>query len=267
MADILIRAGDRLPILPRQILVDDIPVDLTTASTVKFVVQDQTSVVINGDCAIVTPLTGNVEYDWSANDALLPAGIYIAHFVVTFSSGKVLTSPNTGYLTMQITSAETAEFTYSGDPERSSRDKVRFYLQDTDPTDPLLSDQEIEHLLTKWMPVWGSEVYIAAVGAEIIAGRFAREVSTSADGVSIGVQELQQKYNDLALSLRDMYKNENIAGGPDAGGMLWDEQFDPSLSPLSFWKGMHDNVRAGQQDFGGGLVPPPNPWIEGTYGR
>jgi hypothetical protein len=266
MADILIRAGDRLPILPRQILVDDIPVDLTGA-TVKFVVQDQNSIVINNDCVIVTAATGNIEYDWTAQDATLPAGIYIAYFIATYSSGKVLTSPNTGFLTMQITAADTAEFTYSGNPERSSRDKVRFYLQDTDPADPLLTDFEIDHLLTKWMPTWGSEVYIAAVGAEIIAGRFAREVSTSADGVNIGVEALQQKYNDLALSLRDLYKNENISGGPDAGGMLWDEEFDPSLSPLSFWKGMHDNVRAGQQDFGGGTVPPPNPWIEGTYGR
>ena len=64
-----------------------------------------------------------------------------------------------------------------------------------------------------------------------------------------------------------MYKNENAGGGPDVGGILWEDTYDPTLAPLSFWRGMHDNVRAGQQDFGGGAVPPPNPWIEGTYGR
>ena len=267
MADIIIRSGDRFPVLTRSFSIDGQPVDLSGA-TVTFSAFNSTATPIDAvDCTVTEATYGRVEYAWTLADVNLPIGAYQAYFTITFAGGEVLTSPNSGFLTMLVTAAEHAEFSYSGDPEFSSKDKVRFYLQDTDPDDPLLSDQEINHLLTKWMPVWDSEVYIAAIGAEVISGRFAREVSVSADGVNIGVQELQQKYNELALSLRDMYKNENIAGGPDAGGMLWDDQFDPSLSPLSFWKGMHDNVRAGQQDFGGGLVPPPNPWIEGTYGR
>jgi hypothetical protein len=238
-----------------------------TGATVTFTAYNATNTIINQQsCTIVNEDYGQVQYIWQTGDATLVPGVYQAYFQATISA-KVITSPPDGFINMLVTSPSVASFSYSGDPDFSSKDKVRFYLQDTDGSDPLLSDQEINHLLKKWMPTWGSEVYIAAVGAEIIAGRFAREVATSADGVNIGVEQLQQKYNDLALSLRDMYKNENIAGGPDAGGVLWDDTFDPTLSPLSFWKGMHDNYRAGQQDFGGGIVPPPNPWIEGTYGR
>lgn len=266
MADIIIRSGDRLPTLTRTITVDDVPVDLS-GSTVNFVVDNSTGNVIDAACTVSEAQYGEVSYAWTTNDALLPAGTYQARFVITYGSGKILTSPNTGFLTMLITSPSSAEFTYSGDPDFNQKDKVRFYLQDTDAADPLLSDQEINHLLNKWMPIWDSEVFIAAIGAEIIAARFAREISYSADGVSVGANELQQKYNDLALSLRDMYKNENAGGGPDVGGILWEDTYDPTLAPLSFWRGMHDNVRAGQQDFGGGAVPPPNPWIEGTYGR
>jgi hypothetical protein len=78
--------------------------------------------------------------------------------------------------------------------------------------------------------------------------------------VSVQTSELQSKYKSLAEDLRDQYKATNEAGGPDAGGILFGEHFDPSIQPLLFGIGMHDNYEAGQQDYGG-TQPAPVPEV------
>lgn len=143
-------------------------------------------------------------------------------------------------------------FSYSGDPSSSDLDEVRFYLGDIDSTDVLLPDEEIQFVIDSWASTVGTNLYAAAVCAEMVAARFAREVSVSADGVSAGMNELQQKYNDLASSLREQHTARyGAAGSPSAGGTIFDEYYDSGIKPLSFGKGMHDNLRAGQQDYGG----------------
>ena len=139
-------------------------------------------------------------------------------------------------------------WSYSGDPASSDRDAIRFYIGDTDTTLQLLQDEDIDFLLLKWMPVYNSDLLTAAAAAEIVANHFAREVSVSADGVSVGSNELQQKYNDLAMNLRDMYKIEQI-GTPILPG-IWDLSWDDSIKPLRFGVGFTDNYMAGRQDYG-----------------
>jgi len=139
-------------------------------------------------------------------------------------------------------------WSYSGNPADSDRDAVRFYIGDIDPNLQLLQDEDIDFLLKKWLPVYGSDLMVAAGAAEMVANHFAREVSVSADGVSVSSSELQQKYNDLASNLRDMYKIEQI-GTPIIPG-LWEFQWDPSLPPLRFGIGFTDNYLAGRQDYG-----------------
>ena len=46
-------------------------------------------------------------------------------------------------------------FTYSGDPTTSTRNKVRFLINDTDSTDVLFTDEELDYLITEW----GTNVY------------------------------------------------------------------------------------------------------------
>lgn len=141
---------------------------------------------------------------------------------------------------------------YSGDPSSSDLDEVRFHVQDTDESDQLLSDEEIEYLIDAWRPIYGSLLWVASIAAEKLAAKFAREVNVSGDGTSVGVEQLQSKYEQLAVSLRDEHKARYGASGlPSAGGTLFDDYFDPSIKPLSFAKGGHDNPRAGSQDFGG----------------
>lgn len=143
-------------------------------------------------------------------------------------------------------------WSYSGDPSTSDLDAVRFHLQDTNTDDQLMQDEEIQFVIDQWSGVKGSNVWAASVCAEKLAGKFAREVAVSADGVSVAVQELQAKYEQMALRLRTEHKEfYGTAGSPDAGGTIFDEWFDPTIKPLAFGRGMHDNMRVGQQDRSG----------------
>ena len=141
-------------------------------------------------------------------------------------------------------------FSYTGTPSDSDIDAIRFYIQDTVSTDALLSDEEIQFLIDNWLSATGSIIYVASVAAESIASKFAREVSYSADGVSVSGDQLQQKYLTLATSLRDLNKVFGSADGPSAGGMLFGEYPDDTIKPLNFAIGMNDNRFGGQQAYG-----------------
>lgn len=140
-------------------------------------------------------------------------------------------------------------WTYSGDPATSNRDAVRFHMQDTDIDRPLLSDEEVDYLIAQWYVSYGSLILVAAVGCEIVAGKYAGQVTVSADGVSVSVGELQGKYDTLAASLRDQYKLEQAAS-PMLEGVMHDLVSDPTIEPLRFGIGFTDNIRVGRQDYG-----------------
>jgi len=140
-------------------------------------------------------------------------------------------------------------WTYSGDPATSDKDAVRFHMQDTDIDRPLLSDEELEYLITQWSEKYDSLILVSAVACEIVAGKYAGQVSVSADGVSVSVGELQGKYDLLASSLRDQYKLEQAAS-PLLEGVLHQLEPDPFIEPLRFGIGFMDNIRVGRQDYG-----------------
>ena len=252
--DILMRAGNQLPALRRVLEVDGLPVDLTTASTVVFKASGATGVVISGTCAVSNATAGQVDYFWTTNDALVPSGFYQAWYEVTFPGSTALTVPNGTYLVLQITSVLQGSWSYSGNPSASTRDAVRYHLGDTDPDDPLMSDGELDYLITDWSLISTSPRLIAADAAENLANRYAREVTVSADAVTAQLQELVGNYRALAVSLRAQDANRNL-GGPDLG-VDADSVPDPSVRPLNFSIGMHDNKRSG----------PTAPQIDEFYG-
>jgi hypothetical protein len=141
-------------------------------------------------------------------------------------------------------------WTYSGDPTTTSKDEVRFLVGDTDTEDPLVSDEEIQYTISTWYPVYGTYFYVASVVAESIAGKLARETSYSADGVSIDLGSLQQKFSERAAQLRQAHHSLLVGGTPDVGGISPYEQLDYLTKPLDFGTGMHDNPEAGQQAYG-----------------
>lgn len=242
MADIILRAGDQLPVLRRVLEVDGSPIDLTTATGVVFSASGAAGTVISGACDVTNALGGQVDYYWAPADALVPAGFYQAHYTITFPGGP-LTIPNGSYLVLQITGAVQGTWTYSGNPSSSTRDAVRYHLGDTDPGDQQMSDAELDYLITDWSLVSTSARLIAADAAENLANRFSREVTVSGDAVTAQLQELAGNYRALAASLRAQDANRNLAG-PDIGVDI-DSVPDPTVRPLNFAIGMHDNKRAG----------------------
>jgi hypothetical protein len=139
-----------------------------------------------------------------------------------------------------------------GDPAYGDVDVVRFYLQDTDPDLRLMSDIELQYLVDVWYPKYDSLVYVAAVAADRVSAKFAGVVSVSADGVSVGVADLSERYAALAARLRQTHKDAQVGGEVDITNLLWDSMPDWSIDPLSFGVGMHDNMEAGRQNFGSG---------------
>lgn len=156
-------------------------------------------------------------------------------------------------------------YSYAG-PQASNKDTIRFLIQDTDPhtaQEWQVTDEEIQWTYDTWFPKYNSVEYVAAVLADTIAARYAREASYSADGVSVSLGPVGDQYRMLAASLREQYKSSLVGGAPDVGGMAPNEQLQPGTKPFSFGKGLHDFIEAGPQEFGG--VYPPDQAIQ-VYG-
>lgn len=146
-------------------------------------------------------------------------------------------------------------FSYT-DPSASTKDAIRFLIGDTDSTEAFLQDEEIAFLVSKWERKSGGSPYlIAAYACEAIASKLAREVSVSADGQSLSLDGLMDKYQRLAGQLRQQHKDLFVGdSGIYIGGLDPHEQPDPSVRPLAFGTGMHDNYEAGNQDYGDGYA-------------
>jgi len=143
-------------------------------------------------------------------------------------------------------------WTYSGDPATSDLDEVRFWTQDVVVGRQLLSDEEINFLIEKWYVPTGSLILVASVACEVIAAKVAADVNVSADGVSVSVGDLQQRYITLAQRLRDQAKMDfDDEMDLDFSEDLWDNtEYSDSIAPLVFGIGFMDNWEAGRQDFG-----------------
>lgn len=106
MADFEIKAHDRLPSIRAQLLTeaDETPVDLTGASSVRFVMTTAVGAVskVSAAAVIETPATlGIVRYDWLAADTNLP-GKYLGEWEVTWVGGKKQTFPTGSYHTIEV---------------------------------------------------------------------------------------------------------------------------------------------------------------------
>lgn len=88
-------------------------------------------------------------------------------------------------------------FTYSTDPAISDVDKVRFALQDTDATDPLLTDAEIQFAVDTSDGVDAA----AATCAKAIAFKFARKANMALGTLRIDYNSRASLYSQLAGQL------------------------------------------------------------------
>lgn len=139
-------------------------------------------------------------------------------------------------------------FTYSGVPVAGTTDEIRFLIQDTDSTNAIFQDEEIQYYVSRWQSVNGSAFKTAASLCETAAAKYAREVTISSDATSVAMEQLQQKYEELAARLRSMAGEIDMSGnGPIVGGTNSDDWYYGG-PPKTFQRKMNDNPLAGEQE-------------------
>lgn len=102
-------------------------------------------------------------------------------------------------------------WSYSGNPASSDKDAVRFHVGDTNPSDPLVSDEEIAFALTQEPNVDLAAAYIC----EAIAAQLSRSVNRRVGDVSVNGSDLAKAYQNKANDLRS---RANASALPSFGG-------------------------------------------------
>ena len=120
-------------------------------------------------------------------------------------------------------------WTYGADPVNDPVDEVHFLVGDTDNTDPLLQNEEIELFLAMYPKPTGKPAYLAgAAAADAIAAKYARNMNSSVGPLSQQAEQQFLHYQTLASQLRLMWAtsgegtgNQSLriaAGAPVLGG-------------------------------------------------
>lgn len=113
-------------------------------------------------------------------------------------------------------------WTYTGDPNDSARDAIRFLVGDTDSTDQLISDEEIAWVNSE---VSGSAIATthlyraAARTAHGIAAKFTRLADQQIGDLRVTMSQKATAARALALSLDEVAATDSSVPVPYAGGI------------------------------------------------
>lgn len=130
---------------------------------------------------------------------------------------------------------------YGGDPSASTLDAVRFMVGDTDTSEELLSDGEINYLIAQW----GTNVTVVAAHAALaLSLKFAREADKSVDRASESASQRSAAYKALYSTLLNA-ASANVL--PSIGGRSKSEK--QSLEENT--DGVQPEVRKSQFDYPG----------------
>lgn len=197
--------------------VDGNAVDISTATEITFAAR-----LSLADPVIITKLksTGGIEFvtdgtdgkfyvNLATIDTIALKGYYLFQSVYTLPSGTI----TTGVIgRMQI--GQTPAWTYSGDPDSSDKDRVRFLTGDTIYTDPQIFDPEILYAIRQRGNIWGA----TATCCMMLATQMSRKADTKQGDLFILYSSRSKQYALRAA----YYENKNIALGggiPYAGGI------------------------------------------------
>lgn len=143
-------------------------------------------------------------------------------------------------------------WTYSGDPDSSVRDAVRFLVGDTDSTEQLLQDAEIDWVVTQSgpSPATGDVVYEAAHRCcHAIAGKFSREADKQIGDLRVSLSQRAKAYQSLAGDMKALALRLGNTPVPYAGGIsISDKDIDRENTDLDltwFREGQFVNRRRG----------------------
>lgn len=103
---------------------------------------------------------------------------------------------------------------YSYNPGYNAKDQVRFLIGDTDHTDPLLQDEEIEWVLTQYN---NTPMNAAIRCCESIIAKFSRLANESVGQVKIDFKQKAEGYIKMQTVLKTRLATEDA--GPYAGGI------------------------------------------------
>lgn len=103
---------------------------------------------------------------------------------------------------------------YSGDPASSSKDAVRFWIEDTGPTTWDASDEEINYVLE----TFPSPIMAAAKLARAFAAKAARLVDRRVGDLSINYSQRSKAWLSLAATLEAQAELASV-GSPYVGGV------------------------------------------------
>ena len=133
-------------------------------------------------------------------------------------------------------------WTYTGDPNVSNRDKIRFLIGDTDTNDQLVNDEEIAWALSE-----AGSIYQAAHDlCTVIGSKFARMATSKSVGdLSLSYADRAEAYHRLAsrmLHLADR-RDVPIPWASPYNMVTSDERTELGMQGQEFWTGVHDNKR------------------------
>lgn len=135
---------------------------------------------------------------------------------------------------------------YSGDPNVSTRDAIRFWLGDTDVNNQLLQDAEIAYLNTQ-QP--NDPRLAAAAGCDTLAAKYSSKANFTVGQVSKQAGAIAKAFRDQAIWLRgEVAKTASpVAGGQSVADKITLSQ-NPDAVPPPFSVGQIDNPLASQLD-------------------
>lgn len=126
-----------------------------------------------------------------------------------------------------------------------TRDWIRFVIGDTDEDDELLQDEEIDAALSNE----GNKYAAAAICADAIAAKFAREADKTVGPLSISASQKGERYLKLADKLRKQTGRRVAAW---AGGISESEkrtaESDTDRVDTSFKRGQFDSMETPSED-------------------